>query len=55
LIKNCWAVEYKRYYVSDYYTVVGDIDKMKSEIYKYGPIACAIEVTDDFDLNYKAG
>ena len=28
---------------------------MKAELTKYGPISCGIEVTDDFEKNYKAG
>lgn len=38
---NCVAVDYKKYYVSDYYNVRG-ADQMKAEIYKYGPISCGI-------------
>lgn len=45
---NCWAVDYKKYYVSDYYSVSG-ADKMKAELFKYGPISCGIMVTDGFE------
>ena len=46
--KNCWAVtNYKKYFVSKYYRVTG-ADKMKAEIFKNGPIACGLEVTDKF-------
>jgi len=54
LIKNCWAVPYKKYYVSKYYSVVGAA-AMKAEIYKNGPISCGIEATHTFDEYYKAG
>lgn len=54
-LDGCWAVEdYKKYYVSDYYSVRG-ADKMKQEIYKNGPIACGMDVTDKFEKTYKAG
>jgi cathepsin X len=46
--ENCWAVDYKKYYVSDYYGVSG-ADKMKAELYKYGPISCGLMVTDGFE------
>lgn len=46
--ENCWAVEYKKYYVSDYYSVRG-ADNMKAEIYKNGPLSCGIDVTDGFE------
>lgn len=46
--ENCWAVEYKKYFVSDYYSLSG-ADKMKAELYKYGPISCGLEVTDGFE------
>lgn len=51
--ENCWAVDYKKYYVSDYYSVSG-ADKMKAELYKYGPISCGIMVTDGFE-KYTSG
>lgn len=51
--ENCWAVDYKKYYVSDYYRVSG-VDKMKAELYKYGPISCGIMVTDAFEA-YNGG
>jgi len=47
-LANCWATEYKHYYVSDYYTIRG-ADKMKAELYKYGPISCGVHVTDKFE------
>ena len=50
---KCWAVEYKHYYASNYYSLSGK-DKMKAEIYKNGPISCGIEVTDKFE-NYSGG
>ncbi len=50
---GCWAVDYKKYYVSDYYGLSG-ADKMKAELYKNGPISCGIMVTDAFEA-YKGG
>ena len=51
---NCWAVtNYKRYYVSDYYSFFGATN-MKAEIFKNGPISCGMEVTDRF-RNYTGG
>jgi len=52
-LESCWAVDYKKYYVSDYYGFSG-VDKMKAEIYKNGPISCGIDVTPAFEL-YKKG
>lgn len=46
--ENCWAVDYKKYYVSNYYGLSG-ADKMKAEIFKNGPISCGIMVTDAFE------
>jgi cathepsin X len=54
LLKNCWAVPFKHYYASNYYGLSG-VSKMKTEIFKNGPIACGIEVTDAFENEYKAG
>jgi cathepsin X len=45
---KCWAVDYKHYYASHYYSLSGK-DKMKAEIYKNGPISCGIMVTDKFE------
>lgn len=53
LQENCRPVEYKKYFVSDYYSVYG-ADRMKAELYKYGPISCGVMVTDNFE-NYKGG
>ena len=53
-LKGCWAVPYTHFYASDYYSVRG-ADKMKAEIYKNGPISCGIDVTTNFEKNYKAG
>jgi cathepsin X len=46
--ENCWAVDYKKYYVSNYYSLSGK-DRMKAEIMKNGPISCGIQATDKFD------
>lgn len=40
--------EYPTYFVSEYGSVSG-ADRMKAEIYKRGPIACGISVTDKFE------
>jgi len=45
---KCWAVDYRKYYASNYYSLRG-ADKMKAEIYKNGPISCGIEATDKFE------
>lgn len=52
-IEGCWAVDYKKYYVSDYYGFSG-AEKMKAELYKNGPISCGLMVTDGFEA-YKGG
>ena len=45
---KCWAVDYKKYYASHYYSFSGK-DKMKAEIYKNGPISCGVHATDKFE------
>ena len=50
---KCWAVDYKKYYASNYYSLSGAA-KMKAEIAAHGPISCSMEVTDKF-LNYTTG
>ena len=45
---KCWAVDYKKYYASHYYSLSG-ATKMKAEISKNGPISCGIHVTDKFE------
>jgi len=45
---KCWAVDYKKYYASNYYSLSG-ASKMKADLMKYGPISCGIEVTDNFE------
>jgi len=46
--ENCWAVDYRKYYVKNYYSLSGK-DHMKAEIYKNGPISCGIQATSKFD------
>jgi cathepsin X len=46
--ENCWAVDYKKYYVSNYYGLSG-ATKMKAELFKNGPISCGLMVTDGFE------
>jgi cathepsin X len=48
-IEGCWAVDYKKYYVSDHYSLRG-ADNMKKEIATNGPISCGMDVTDAFEL-----
>merc|ERR1719498_576671 len=45
---KCWAVDYRKYYASHYYSLSG-ASKMKADLMKYGPISCGIEVTDKFE------
>ena len=45
---KCWAVEYKKYYASHYYSLSG-ADKMKKELYAHGPISCGVQATDKFE------
>jgi cathepsin X len=47
-IEGCWAVDYKKYKVSDYYSIRG-ADKMKADLNTYGPISCGMDVTDAFE------
>jgi len=51
---NCWAVDYKKHYVSLYYTFAG-IHEMKAELYKNGPISCGIQATNTFEQDYYGG
>jgi len=44
----CKAVDFKKYYVSDYTNLSGK-NKMKAEIYKNGPIGCGVHATDAFE------
>lgn len=53
-LDKCWAVDYKKHYASHYYSLSGK-DKMKAELYKYGPIGCGIMATDKFENDYKGG
>jgi len=46
-LDGCWAVPNKRYYVSEFYPVVG-ADQMKQEIAQHGPISCGIDSTSEF-------
>lgn len=49
-LENCQAVEFPKYYVSEYYKLSG-ADQMKAELYANGPISCGMDVTDAF-LDY---
>lgn len=48
LLEDCYEVDYKKYYVSHYYSVRG-ADQMKTELYEHGPISCGMDVTDAFE------
>lgn len=52
-LDGCWAVEHKKYYVSEHYKVKG-ADNMKAELFKNGPMGCGIHASDNFD-NYDGG
>ena len=51
---KCWAVDYKKHYVSHYYGVAG-VEQMKTELFKNGPISCGIQATNNFEQTYKGG
>lgn len=52
--EKCFAVEnYKLWKVSEYGSIIG-ADRMKSEIYERGPIACGMDSTDEFG-EYQGG
>ena len=52
--EKCWAVENpKTYKVSEYGRVSG-IDNIKAEIMARGPVACHVDVTQEF-LDYQGG
>jgi hypothetical protein len=53
-LHNCTAIDYKRYYVRDYYHVIG-AEKMKSELYVHGPISCGMYLSPNLIMNYKGG
>lgn len=40
-LSNCYAVPHKKYYVNEYYPVVG-ADQMKSDLAQFGSIGCGI-------------
>jgi len=51
--EGCRAVDHKKYYVDNYYSVRGET-QMKAELLN-GPISCGIHATDNFELNYTGG
>ena len=51
---KCWAVDYKKHYVTAYYGVAG-IEQMKTELYKNGPISCGIQATTGLEETYTGG
>jgi len=53
-LDGCWAVEHKKYYVSEHYSVKG-VDQMKAELYMNGPMGCGIHATSNFEQNYHGG
>ena len=52
-LDNCWAVDYPKYYVSEYYSLRGKA-KMMAELAKNGPISCGVHATDKFETTYNA-
>ena len=48
---NCGAVDHRKYYVTDHYSVRGK-DQMMAELHANGPISCGIEATDTFETQY---
>ena len=48
---NCEAVDYKKYYITDHYSVKG-ADQMKAELHAHGPISCGIHATSTFETTY---
>jgi len=53
-LDGCKAVDFKSYYVSEYYKLSG-VDQMKAELAANGPISCGIHATDNFENNYDGG
>jgi len=45
---QCWAVDFRKYYASNYYGVSG-ATKIKTELVAHGPVACTMMVTNKFD------
>jgi len=52
--KGCWAQERAKIYSVDQYGEVKGEENMINEIYKRGPITCAIAVTPEV-INYTGG
>lgn len=50
-LSHCYAVDYTKYYVSEYYKIKGE-DKMKAELAANGPISCGVHATDAWEQNY---
>jgi len=50
---HCEAVEYKKYFVTDHYSVRG-ADNMMAELAAHGPISCGVHATDKFETEYNA-
>jgi cathepsin X len=51
---KCWAVDYRKHYVTHYYGVAG-VDQMKAELFKNGPISCGIQATNGLEQTYTGG
>ena len=52
-LSGCRTVPATKYYVSEYYHVVG-IEQMKAELAVHGPISCGIDSTPEFH-KYQGG
>merc|ERR1712070_1364302 len=54
-LDKCWAVDYRKYYVSKLQFFESGADEMKADLYHLGPIACGIQATPKFEQTYKGG
>lgn len=48
---GCTAVEHKKYYVSEHYSLIGE-KKMKAELAMNGPISCGVHATSNWETAY---
>jgi len=44
-LDKCWAVDFKKYYVSDMAFIDQGVAQMKAELYHSGPMACGVQAT----------
>ena len=50
-LDNCWAVDHRKHYVSEYYSLRGE-KQMKAELAKNGPISCGVHATSNWETAY---